>query len=118
MLYFKVDENLPDELVGILASAGHDALSVHDQNMEGEPDQLISEVCRAEQRAIVTLDIGFSNINVYPPEQFSGIIVLRLKSQDKINLINTFHKILPMLESEQLVGKIWIVDQAKVRIRG
>ncbi len=118
MLLFKIDENLPAELVANLTAAGYDALSVYDQKLEGEPDDIISKVCQAEKRAVVTLDIGFSNVHEYPPEQYSGIIVLRVKSQDKTNVLNTFHKVLPLLESEPLIGKLWVVDENKVRIRG
>lgn len=36
MLKFKVDENLPTEAAELLASAGHDAVTVHDQRMVGQ----------------------------------------------------------------------------------
>lgn len=117
MLLFKIDENLPVELAAMLNTAGHDALSVYDQKLEGEPDKVVSKVCQAEKRAVVTLDIGFSNLHEYPPAQYSGIIVLRLRSQDKVSVLNTFLKVLQLLESEPLVGKLWIVDENKVRIR-
>lgn len=118
MLLFKIDENLPSELAAMLIEAGHDTLSVYDQHLEGRPDDVVSQVCLEEKRAIVTLDIGFSNVQAYPPAQYAGIIVLRLRSQDKNNVLNTFHKALPLLESEPLIGKLWIVDERKVRIRG
>jgi predicted nuclease of predicted toxin-antitoxin system len=118
MLRFKIDENLPAELVAMLTAAGHDTLSIYAQKLEGEPDDVISKVCKAEKRAIITLDIGFANVHEYPPEQYSGIVVVRVKSQDKINVLNTFHKALPLLESEPLIGKMWVVDETKVRIRG
>lgn len=117
MLSFKIDENLPIELVAMLTAAGHDALSVYDQKMEGEPDEVVSRVCQAESRAVVTLDIGFANVHSYPPGQYSGIVVLRVRSQDKANIISTFHKALPLFESEPLIGKLWVVDETKVRIR-
>ncbi len=118
MLLFKIDENLPDELAAMLVEAGHDAVSVYDQHLEGEPDNVVSKVCREEKRAVVTLDVGFANVQNYPPAQYAGIIVLRVRSQDKINILNTFHKALPLLESEPLIGKLWILDENKVRIRG
>jgi len=116
-MLFKIDENLPVELAEMLAAAGHDALTVYDQKLAGEPDELISGVCRDEKRAIVTLDGGFANIYEYRPAQFSGIIVLRLKNQDKFNVVTVFHKVLPLFETEPLSGKLWIVDESKVRIR-
>lgn len=117
-MLFKIDENLPSELTALLTAAGHDALSVYDQKLEGKPDDMVFKICQEETRAIVTLDIGFANVCEYPPELYSGTIVLRLKSQDKANVLNTFQKVLPMLDSELLFGKLWVVDESKVRIRG
>ncbi len=116
-MLFKIDENLPLELAEMLVAAGHNALTVYDQKLEGEPDDVVSSVCQNEKRAIVTLDVGFANLHEYPPTDYSGIIVIRLKSQDKFNVLTTFYKVLPLLETEPLTGKLWIVDESKVRIR-
>ena len=35
---FKIDENLPREAVDVLTAAGHDAVSVFDQGLNGKPD--------------------------------------------------------------------------------
>jgi hypothetical protein len=42
---FKLDENLPVEASMLLREAGHDALTVLDQNMGGKADQQIIELC-------------------------------------------------------------------------
>lgn len=116
-MLFKIDENLPAELADILRNLGHDAATVYEELLEGNPDQIISMVCLQEGRAIVTLDMGFSDVRVYPPALFQGIIVLRLRSQDKPHIIATFQKAIPFLQTEPLIGKLWIVDETKVRIR-
>jgi hypothetical protein len=40
-----------------LNNAGHDALTIHDQGMVGEPDARVASVCQFEQRALMTLDL-------------------------------------------------------------
>ena len=45
MLKFKVDENLPTEAAELLARAGHDAVTVHDQRMVGQPDTNVASIC-------------------------------------------------------------------------
>ena len=55
MAAFKVDENLPLEVTAVLQEAGFDAMSVHDQRMEGATDATIANVCKPEQRAIVMI---------------------------------------------------------------
>jgi Domain of unknown function (DUF5615) len=76
MMRFKTDENLPLALCEILRSAGHDAASVREQSLVGRPDTDIAAVCMAEKRAIVTLDLDFSDIRTYPPGSYAGIVVL------------------------------------------
>jgi len=115
---FKVDENLPLEIAELLQSAGHDVTTVHGQKLTGEADPRIIEVCRQEDRALVTLDLDFSNIRVYPPKQFSGIVVLRVRQQDKPYLINVFRAALPLIEQQPLRRHLWIIEEHRVRVWG
>lgn len=78
MLKFKVDENLPIEVATLLVDAGHDAVTVLDQDLGGRPDPEVVAVCRQEERVVVTLDLHFCDIRAYPPADSAGIIVLRL----------------------------------------
>lgn len=115
---FKIDENLPADAADLLRQHGHDALSVYEQSLQGEADTGIANVCRKEKRAIVTLDLDFSDIRQYPPEDYQGIIVLRLNDQSRASVLNVLGRIIAMLDSESPVGHLWIVDRHQVRIRG
>ena len=42
----KLDENLPATLVGILALLGHDADTVVDEGLKGEPDEVVWPAAR------------------------------------------------------------------------
>lgn len=116
MLHFKVDENLPKEVGGLLKVQGHDALTVHEQGLSGAPDSDLSRVCKSERRVMITLDTDFSNIRTYPPEEHPGIIVLRLDHQDKATVLAVVEGMLPLLTKEPLSGKLWIVERDRVRI--
>jgi len=74
---FKVDENLPIDAAEILRANGHDAMAIFDQQMVGERVPKIASVCRAEGRALVTLDVDFFDIWTYPPAAHPGIVILR-----------------------------------------
>jgi predicted nuclease of predicted toxin-antitoxin system len=106
---FKVDENLPTEAAELLSGAGHDAVTVVDQRMAGQPDTNVAAVCRREGRAVVTLDLDFADIRAYPPSDYAGIIVLRLVRLHKPHVPSVLQRLLPLLESEPLFGKLWIV---------
>lgn len=80
-MQFKIDENMPIEIAEMLTNAGHDAKTVNEQQLQGVKDTVLINVCKNENRALVTLDTDFSDIRAYPPQEYSGIIVLRLGSQ-------------------------------------
>ncbi len=115
---FKIDENLPEEIAVLLRQAGYEAVSVEDQGLAGEPDNVIAGMCRAEGLVLVTLDLDFSNIQVYPPDRMAGIVVLRVSDQSKPRLLETLEQTLPLLETEQIDRRLWIVEADRVRIRG
>jgi predicted nuclease of predicted toxin-antitoxin system len=114
---FKVDENLPEELSEFLCNAGWDCMSVVQQQLGGEDDPKLDEVCRAENRILITFDRGFSNIQTYPPAYRAGIIVLRLKSQDKQHVLRVGIRLVQALRQRELHGELWIVHENRIRIR-
>ena len=83
----KIDENLPVEAAEILREVGFDAESVWDEGLSGAEDQSIANRLRSESRSLLTLDLDFANIQAYPPGDYPGIIVLRLKAQDKATVL-------------------------------
>ncbi len=117
MLKFKVDECLPTEAAALLVAAGHDAVTVGDQRMAGDPDDNVARACRREGRVVVTLDLDFADIRAYPPGDYAGIIVLRLTRLAKPRVLSVLQRLLPVLEREPLEGKLWIVDETSVRVR-
>jgi predicted nuclease of predicted toxin-antitoxin system len=114
---FKVDENLPVEVAELLRKAEYDALTVYDENLVGEKDPQIASACQSEKRALVTLDTDFADIGAYPPGDFSGFIVLRLRRQDKPYVLTVIERLVKMIPKEKLEQQLWIVDENRVRIR-
>ena len=115
-MQFKVDENLPNALVALLSEYGHDAATVREEALNGRPDVEIAARCKVERRAIVTLDLDFSDITALPPEEYAGIIVLRIGDQSKRRIMQIFEGLMPLLTSEPLDGNLWIVEDGRVRI--
>ena len=106
---FKVDENLPVEVVNLLEENEHNAVTVLAQNLGGKPDSHIAEVCQKEKRALITLDTDFSDIRKYSPQDFYGLIVLRLKKQDKPYLLSVVNRLTKILSKEPLDRHLWII---------
>ena len=114
---FKVDENLPVQFAEALVSAGHDAMTVLDKGLNGAPENTVFEACQIEERALMSLDLDFSDIRRYPPGNSSGILVFRTRSQDRDHLLGILQEILPLLEDEHLARSLWIVEEDRIRIR-
>ena len=115
---FKIDENLPIEIAKLLIERGHDAKTVNEQQLKRTNDSVLINLCKQENRALVTLDTDFSNISEYPPIEYAGIMVLRLGSQAKQHVINVFQQIITTIEIEPLKQHLWIVEDNAIRIRG
>jgi predicted nuclease of predicted toxin-antitoxin system len=114
---FKVDENLPVEVAELLRDFGYDATTVLEQQLGGASDKNVAAICREEDRVIVTIDLDFSDIRTYPPQDFAGLIVLRLTRQDKFHVMAVFMRLIPLLTREKLDRKLWIVEDNRIRIR-
>ena len=114
---FKIDENLPVEVADALRDAEYDALMIHDQQMVGYPDPQVAAVCQSEDRAILTLDLDFSDIRAYPPADYRGIVVIRPRNQAKPTVLRLIAQLIPLLETEPLDGNLWILEENGLRIR-
>ena len=114
---FKIDENLPVEIADLLRDAGHDAITIHDQKLVGADDAKIAPVILKEERAFMTFDLGFADIRSYPPSEYLGLIVFRLKRQDKLQVLVVCKQLLATIEREELERCLWIVEEDRVRVR-
>jgi predicted nuclease of predicted toxin-antitoxin system len=113
----KTDENLPVEAAEILRDVGFDAESVWDEGLSGAEDQSIAHRLRSESRTLLTLDLDFANIQAYPPGDYHGIIVLRLKTQGKTTVLKYVRSVAALLTTRTPHGELWIVERDRVRFR-
>lgn len=70
---FKLDENLPRDAEVLLRDAGHDVQTVLEENLGESADPEILDACLTERRILITLDLDFSDIRLYPPASHNGI---------------------------------------------
>ena len=112
----KLDENLDERLRARIEEAEHDVSTVRLQGLCGETDDNLFELCRREGRAIVTLDLDFSNVLRFTPEETEGVIVLCGRN----NLIKTIGELIDTLiaalDLDSPKGQLWIVEPQRLRI--
>jgi predicted nuclease of predicted toxin-antitoxin system len=113
----KLDENIGQRGKALLIEAGHEVCTILEQNLQSAPDPTVIEVCRLEQRCLVTLDLDFSNPIQFNPAKYSGIAVLRLpKRPTPEDLIDAILTLINALKIEVIVGKLWIIQRGQIRI--
>ena len=93
-------------------------MTVYDQNLSGASDPTIVAICQSEERVLITSDLDLSNIRDYPPQENNGIVVLRHKRPGKKEVLRLLNLIIPHLAVEALKGRLWIVTENKIRVRG
>jgi predicted nuclease of predicted toxin-antitoxin system len=114
---FKLDENLPGEVASLLTVAGHDVHTVWQEGLSGSSDSDIASVCHEEDRILITLDTDFCNILNYPPERYSGIVVLRVFDQSKPAVMRIISQLLIPSLRQEIRRKLWIVQKDGIRVR-
>ena len=114
---FKLDENLGNRGAEALRDAGHEVSTVFEQRLTGASDPTVVSVCSKEGRCLITMDRDFTNPLLFPPQNYAGIVVLRLsRNPDRNEILDALRTFLHVLNGrENLIGKLWIVRRNRVR---
>lgn len=115
---FKVDENLPAEVVSILREQGFDVHSVYDEGLAGTDDATLFGVATQEGRVLLTQDLDFADIRAFPPGAGAGVVVFRSHDQTTEFIVSHTRSLATYLRRFRVNGDLWILDGQKLRIRG
>lgn len=114
---FKIDENLPSELVADLRNLGHESDTVFEECLSGAPDPVLVEAASKEKRILLTLDKGIANLEQYPAEHHAGIVLFRPIRTGRGSVLTFVRERLPSLLELDLAGRLTIVSSSRIRIR-
>jgi hypothetical protein len=114
---FKLDENLPIELLENLRAPGHEGESVRDEGLTGVPDAGLLEHVRHEQRVLLTMDKGIADVRAYPPDRYAGIVLFRPPSAGRGTTLSFVQQHLPTVLERELTGHLLVVTERGVRLR-
>ena len=100
-----VDENVRREVRDFLASFGSAKYVPR-----GASDTSVARVAQAERRIFVTHDKDFTNALVYPPEKYSGIVVIRIHPPIADIINGALSRLLSQYDENTLKGRIVILE--------
>lgn len=114
---FKLDENFGTRTLDIFRARGHDTQTVAGEGLAGCVDTHLFQVCRAEQRCLVTLDLDFSDVTRFPPRATGGLVVLRVPRNPSSALLERLvRQFLDELARTAIGKNLWIVEVGRIRI--
>jgi len=113
----KLDENLPRRLADLLREMGHDVHTTQDEGLLGHPDAAIWKAAQAESRFLVTQDMDFSDLREFAPGTHQGVLVVRLRTPSRENLIERVAGLLVREDTRTWSGCFVVATERKVRIR-
>ena len=83
----KLDENLPLRIAIELRARSHDVQTVGEEGLTWRADADIWQVSQREGRILITQDLDFSDSRKFQPGSHHGIVLIRLRSPSRKNLI-------------------------------
>lgn len=117
MMRFKVDESVHPDAAQLLRQHGYDAVTVGEEALRGSPDAALADIVRREARTLLTLDRGFGDIRRYPPHEYHGRILFRLRHQRRTEVLGVVARLIPLLSRFDPDQSLWVVDERSVRMR-
>jgi hypothetical protein len=114
---FKLDENLPIELLDDLRTAGHEADGLRDEGLIGAPDDAVLDLVRRENRVLLTLDKGIADIRAYPPKAHAGIVLFRPPAVGRGITLLFVRRHLAYLFQRELTGRLLVITDRGIRQR-
>ncbi|MCL4863678.1 MAG: DUF5615 family PIN-like protein [Caldilineaceae bacterium] len=114
---FKLDENFGTRTQRLFQEAGFDVHTVVQESLQGASDQVVYETCCNEDRCLVTLDLDFSDIVRFPPDQLAGIIVIRAPHNPSLPLLEQMvATVIRYCQDSPIAGQLLIVEVGRIRI--
>lgn len=80
-------------------------------------DSEVIELAQKLDAVLLTVDMDFSNILTYPPQNYAGIIVIRYGSDVDAASTQTLKNVLAEMYRDKLRGCLVVINGEKYKIR-
>src|SRR3989338_9896611 len=108
---FLLDENIRKEIKDFLMVSGYNIASVP----KGSSDIRIAKIAKLERRIILTHDSDFSNMLLYPPCEYSCIILIKIHPPIADIIITAMKNLFERLPESRIDKKFIILERDNFR---
>ena len=113
-----LDPNLSPETTRFLRDdLKLDVTDTREHGLQTADDQAIAEFAQRTERVVVTFNGDFGDVRDYPPENYPGVIRLRIHPQTTEILHPVLKQFFEKIAEVDLRGALIIVDRRHYRIR-
>jgi predicted nuclease of predicted toxin-antitoxin system len=113
----KLDENIPELVRAALLELGHDVHTVSDGHLAGADDGDVLRATVVEERVLITLDLDFADLRMYPPGSHRGLWILRPGKQTFRAIGDLVQAGVRLAAVESVDGQLWVIDGRRIRSR-
>ncbi|MBI5066304.1 DUF5615 family PIN-like protein [Candidatus Woesearchaeota archaeon] len=115
---FFLDENISISVVNFIKILGFEVEHARTAGLSGATDKEISEYAKKNKAILVTKDLEFGNILIYPEKSHHGLLILRLPNYYKTaQLVKILVNFLENIKPKILESAITILEVGRYRIR-
>jgi predicted nuclease of predicted toxin-antitoxin system len=100
----------------LLKDLGHDVHTQHDELLLGHADGEIWEATQKESRFLITQDLDFSDLRQFAPGSHYGILLVRLRSPNRRDLIERIGELFRKENVSDWAGCFLIATERKIRV--
>jgi len=108
---FLIDENVRIEVVEFLQSAGCDVT----RSASGLDDEKVAALAKKERRILLTHDMHFADILLFPPKDFFGIVRIKIHPPSANVIIPALKHLLSKVKDFE--KKLIVLEKDAFRIR-
>lgn len=112
----KLDENLPVRLATLLKKFGHEVHTLHEEGLMGHTDGEVWEAAQKESRFLITQDLDFSDSRKFAPGSHHGILLIRLRSPSRRDLIERIEEMFQKENVREWAGCFVVATERKIRV--
>jgi len=114
---FFLDENLPLCVLERLQRLGHPAEHARLTPLRGSDDRTIAEYAKKKEAILITKDLEFGNVLIYPKNSHYGLLILRLPYDfSATQIADSVEQFLKEIDPDHLKSLI-VLELGKYRIR-